>query len=147
MQHAIDAIYENGAFRPLHREVLSITEGQQVRITVDEGGDPEALRLAMSVFDGLSDDDIKEIEGIAQFSTGKTSGTRAALAKPVAHGGTSRAEPGASSRLRIGVPLALPVPARIPALLRSSRATLPSDPIATDLGTGGASGTLRQPHN
>lgn len=65
MQHAIDAIYENGTFRPVHREVLAITEGQRVRITVDEGGDPEALRLAMSVFDGLSDDDIKEIEGIA----------------------------------------------------------------------------------
>ena len=65
MQHAIDAVYENGTFRPLHREMLSITEGQRVRITVDEDGDPEALRLAMSVFDGLSEDDIKEIEGIA----------------------------------------------------------------------------------
>ncbi len=65
MQHAIDAVYENGTFRPLHREMLSITEGQRVRITVDEEGDPEALRLALSVFDGLSGDDIKEIEGIA----------------------------------------------------------------------------------
>jgi len=65
MQHAIDAIYENGMFRPLHRERLAITEGKRVRITVDDEGDPEALRLAVSVYDGLSDGEITEIEGIA----------------------------------------------------------------------------------
>lgn len=61
MQRAIDAIFENGTFRPVHRELLAIPEGQRVRITVDDG-DPESLRLAMSVYDGLSDDDIHEIE-------------------------------------------------------------------------------------
>lgn len=65
MHHAIDAIYENGSFRPIHRERLAITEGQRVRITIDDRGDPEALRLATSVYDGLSDNDIEEIEGIA----------------------------------------------------------------------------------
>lgn len=64
MQHAIDAIYENGMFRPLRRERLAITEGKRVRITVDDEGDPEALRLAVSVYDGLSDREITEIEGI-----------------------------------------------------------------------------------
>ena len=64
MQHAIDAIFENGTFRPIHRELLAIPEGQRVRITVDDG-DPESLRLALSVYDGLSDDDIDEIEQIA----------------------------------------------------------------------------------
>ncbi len=65
MQRAIDAIYENGTFRPIRREWFAITEGQRVRITVDDEGDPEALRLAMSVYDGLSDSDIAEIEGTA----------------------------------------------------------------------------------
>ena len=64
MQRAIDAIFENGMFRPVHRELLAIPEGRRVRITVDDG-DPESLRLAMSVYDGLSDDDINEIEKIA----------------------------------------------------------------------------------
>ena len=65
MQHAVDAIYENGVFRPICRELLAIAEGQCVRITVDDQGDPEALRLAMPVYDGLSDNEIEEIEGIA----------------------------------------------------------------------------------
>ena len=65
MQLAIDAIYENGMFRPIRRERLAITEGKRVRITVDDGGDPEALRLAASVYDGLSDSEIAEIEKIA----------------------------------------------------------------------------------
>jgi predicted DNA-binding antitoxin AbrB/MazE fold protein len=65
MRCAIDAIYENGMFRPIRRERLAITEGKRVRITVDDEGDPEALRLAASVYDGLSDGEITEIEGIA----------------------------------------------------------------------------------
>ncbi len=65
MQRAIDAIYENGVFRPIRRERLAITEGKRVRITVDDERDPEALRLAVSVYDGLSDGEITEIEGIA----------------------------------------------------------------------------------
>lgn len=65
MPHAIDTIYENGVFRPVHREVLAISEGQRVRLTVIYQGDPDSLQLAMSVYDGLSDNDINEIEGIA----------------------------------------------------------------------------------
>ena len=78
MHRAIDAIYEHGSFRPINRELLSIPEGQRVRITVEDGnatvedgdltvevGDPESLRTALSVYDGLSDDDIDEIEKIA----------------------------------------------------------------------------------
>ena len=36
MQCAIDAVYENGTFRPIHRELLAITEGQRVQISVDD---------------------------------------------------------------------------------------------------------------
>ena len=65
MKHAIDAIYENGTFRPIQRDAVAIADGQRVRITVDDECEPEALRLAMSVYDGLSDNDIDEIEQIA----------------------------------------------------------------------------------
>ena len=67
MRHAIDAIYENGAFRPVQRDLLDIADGQRVRITVDDEDEcePEALRLAVSVYDGLSENEIEEIERIA----------------------------------------------------------------------------------
>ncbi len=65
MKHAIDAIYENGLFRPLRREGIPLAEGQRVRITVDDQCEPEALRLALSVYEGLSDKEIDEIEEIA----------------------------------------------------------------------------------
>ena len=65
MERAIDAVYENGVFRPVDRQQFSIAEGQCVRITVDDEGAPDALRLAVSVYDGLSDSQITEIERIA----------------------------------------------------------------------------------
>jgi predicted DNA-binding antitoxin AbrB/MazE fold protein len=65
MKLALDAIYENGAFRPLQQGALALADGQRVRITIDDSGVPEALRLAMSVFDGLSDAEIAEVEQIA----------------------------------------------------------------------------------
>ena len=65
MKHAIDAIYENGAFRPVQPDTVAMADGQRVRITVDDQIEPEPLRLAMSVYDGLTDSDIDEIERIA----------------------------------------------------------------------------------
>ena len=65
MKHAFDAIYENGAFRPIERDELGIAEGQRVRITVDDESEPEALRLAASVYAGLSDHEIREVEQVA----------------------------------------------------------------------------------
>jgi len=65
MKHTIDAIYEDGTFRPIQRDAVSIADGQRVRITIEDECEPEALRLAGSVYDGLSDSDINEIERIA----------------------------------------------------------------------------------
>ena len=65
MKRAIGAIYENGAFRPLQPEAIGMPEGQRVRITIDDQAEPEALRLAVHVYDGLSSEDIEEIEEIA----------------------------------------------------------------------------------
>ncbi len=64
VQRAIDAVYENGAFRPVHSEHLPIEEGGRVRITIDTP-EPEPLQLALAVFEGLSENEIAAIEEIA----------------------------------------------------------------------------------
>ena len=64
MKHVIDAIYENGAFRPMQPDIIEISEGTTVRITVDDETEPELLKLATYVYDGLSEEDIDEIEQI-----------------------------------------------------------------------------------
>ncbi len=65
MKHVIDVICENGIFRPIQPDTIGISEGQRVRITVDDETESEALKLATCVYDGLSDQDIDDIEQIA----------------------------------------------------------------------------------
>ena len=65
MKRAIDAIYENGTFRPLQPDAIGIADGQRVRLAIIDEGDPEPLRLATQVYEGLSDQEIEEIEQIA----------------------------------------------------------------------------------
>jgi predicted DNA-binding antitoxin AbrB/MazE fold protein len=77
MKRSIDAVYENGAFRPLHPDALAVSDGQRVRITVDDGLEPDLLRLAARVYDGLSAQDIEDIENIA-LDRGNFFGTRSA---------------------------------------------------------------------
>ena len=62
----IHAVYENGIFRVLSPRQVKLEEGQAVRLTVEEEPVlPQMLREAVSVFDGLSEDEINEIERIA----------------------------------------------------------------------------------
>lgn len=76
MKQAMDAIYENGSFRPLQRDALMFPDGQRVRITIEDQDEPEALRLAVGVYAGLSADEIDEIERIAldrgEFFSGRS---------------------------------------------------------------------------
>ena len=65
MKQAIEAIYENGTFRPLTLGAIEIAEGQRVRLTIDDANEPEAIRLATSVYEGLSVDEVDQIEKIA----------------------------------------------------------------------------------
>ena len=65
VKETIEAVYENGVFRPTKKP--QIPPGQRVRfeIEVPEPGDPdEILELATSVLNGLSESDIDEIESI-----------------------------------------------------------------------------------
>lgn len=65
-QQIIDAIYEDGTFKPINGGELPLTPGQHVRIVFDEVAESaETLKLAGEVYEGLSEDEIAEIEAIA----------------------------------------------------------------------------------
>jgi predicted DNA-binding antitoxin AbrB/MazE fold protein len=64
-KQAIDAIYENGAFKPLHPDQVYLADGRLVTLIVDDNLFPEPLRLAACVYEGLSEREIDEVEGIA----------------------------------------------------------------------------------
>lgn len=63
----IEAIYQNGMFKPLKPVSETISEGETVEITIKEKklSPEEMLELASRVYEGLSDEDISEIEKIA----------------------------------------------------------------------------------
>jgi len=66
MKESIDAIYEHGVFKPLKRP--EIPDGQLVRLVIEtlpEVTAEDMLELAAQVYDGLSDEQIDEIEEIA----------------------------------------------------------------------------------
>ncbi len=66
MQQILDAIYENGVFRPL--KPLEMSEGQQVRLVIESGAalkPDEMLKLAAQVYQGLSNQEIDEVEQTA----------------------------------------------------------------------------------
>lgn len=65
MEKAILAVYENGVFRVLSKASANLIEGQQIRITVDDPGEHELIRLAARVFDGLTSQQIDEVERAA----------------------------------------------------------------------------------
>ena len=65
MKQAVDAVYENGVFRPLKSPELS--EGQHVRLEIEASPEErldDLLELAARVYEGLSDDQIDAIEEI-----------------------------------------------------------------------------------
>ena len=62
----LDAVFEHGTFKPVNPEDVDLAEGQQVRITIKKRLTPkEVTELAGSVYDGLSAEEISEIENIA----------------------------------------------------------------------------------
>jgi len=66
MQQVVEAIYENGIFRPL--KLLKLSEGQEVQLIVrskSSVSSSQMLQLAAEVYQGFSDQQIDEIEQIA----------------------------------------------------------------------------------
>ena len=67
MTQTIEAVYQNGMFRPLTPVGDDFIEGEEVVINV-ESRDKEVnpiLKLAENFYEGLSEEDIEEIEKIA----------------------------------------------------------------------------------
>jgi predicted DNA-binding antitoxin AbrB/MazE fold protein len=66
MKHILDAIYEKGVFRPLTRPGL--VEGQHVHLAVETARDEspdDLLELASQVYQGLTNEQLDQIECIA----------------------------------------------------------------------------------
>ena len=65
MTQTLEAVFENGVFRPLVVPP-ALTEGQHVRLVVQPEVEPEdILALAAQVYAGLSEPEIGAIEAIA----------------------------------------------------------------------------------
>lgn len=64
---AIEAIYQNGVFRPLAPVPEEIIEGQTVHLTLHdkETSADEIMRLAENFYEGLSEEEIEEIGRVA----------------------------------------------------------------------------------
>lgn len=61
----LTAVFEKGIFRPLTVSRLLISEGQQVRLTVETHESPTGvLALATQVYEGLTEAQIDEVEQI-----------------------------------------------------------------------------------
>ena len=63
MRQTVEAVYEGGVLRPITR--LDLAEGQRVRIALDGAVSDDPLTLAAGVYEGLSPEDIREVERVA----------------------------------------------------------------------------------
>ena len=65
-KQAVEAVFEDGTFKPIKPLKPDFAEGQHVRLLIEEL-DTEAslLDLATQVYDGLAPEQIDEIEAIA----------------------------------------------------------------------------------
>lgn len=67
MKTTVEAVFEDGVFKPISRP--AIPEGQHVQITVqsiERLGVDDTLRLATRVYQGLSAADIDQVEDMAR---------------------------------------------------------------------------------
>jgi predicted DNA-binding antitoxin AbrB/MazE fold protein len=67
MTQTLNAVFEDGSFRPVDNGSLPFVEGQRVKLTVEvpTATHDDLLGLAGQVYEGLSDKDIDEVESIA----------------------------------------------------------------------------------
>jgi len=72
MTKNVDAIYENGTFRPVGDADIPLPNGTRVRLSVERLDAPQngdVLDLAANVYAGLSDQEIADVEQIATDRT------------------------------------------------------------------------------
>ena len=66
MKETLDAVYADGVFRPLRKP--RVRNRQRVHLTVETTSSPRAdeiLALACSVYDGMGEEKIRQIEEVA----------------------------------------------------------------------------------
>ncbi len=66
MTQIIEAVYQNGMFKPLNPVSEKFEEGEKVKLVVESKYQEinPIMRLAENFYEGLSEDDINEIERI-----------------------------------------------------------------------------------
>ncbi len=72
MTKTLDAVYENGTFRPTSGAEITLRDGARVRLTVEpisQNLEENVLDLAAKVYAGLSDEEVADIERIATDRT------------------------------------------------------------------------------
>lgn len=72
MTKYLNAVYENGTFRPTGDAEITLPDGARVRLTVEpisQNVEENVLDLAAKVYAGLSDEDVAGIERIAMDRT------------------------------------------------------------------------------
>ncbi len=65
MTQTIEAIYQNGIFKPLNPVSDTIAEGEKVKLVVEIEEVNPIMKLAENFYEGLSEEDVDEIERIA----------------------------------------------------------------------------------
>lgn len=68
MSPDLNAIYEGGAFWPLSGQDVTLPEGEIVKLTVQPSttiSSANVLSLAAQVYEGLSSEDVADVERIA----------------------------------------------------------------------------------
>ncbi len=67
MRETLDAVFENGAFRPLSPAKVPLSQGQRVKLIIETPlhESVDLIALAAKVYEGLTDEQIDEIERLA----------------------------------------------------------------------------------
>lgn len=62
---SIDAVFENGIFRPIVPAALTVRDGEKVRLRIESSAVCTSLEQAAEVYEGLSPAEIADVERIA----------------------------------------------------------------------------------
>jgi len=66
MTQTLDAVFEDGSFKPVDNGSLPFSQGQRVKLIVEVPAEPDGdlIELAGRVYEGLSDKEVDEVEGL-----------------------------------------------------------------------------------
>jgi predicted DNA-binding antitoxin AbrB/MazE fold protein len=67
MTQTLDAIFEDGSFKPLNNGSLPFAEGQRVKLIVETPAETQddLIEMAAQVYDGLTEEELNDIERLA----------------------------------------------------------------------------------